>query len=222
MSLFSSFGNYLFGVPQANSAPYTADADAARRAAAQYAGREQSDYDSEARLGSSLWNTVNGTAPSVAGLQLQQTLGQEQAANLAAGAGSTGTNSVLARYQALINNGNQQAQTAQSGALLRAKEVSDAQGRLSGLYNNMEGSSAGLYGTNLSTGLGYSNLANSVDQANAQRAQQSEAAGLQALSGAGSMVFGRTPTPIASATPSYGSLYSRQQPGYAASQYAGS
>jgi hypothetical protein len=194
MSLFSSLGNYLFGVPQPSSAPYTQQAQQAQQMARQYAGREQSDYNNEAGLADNLWKTVNGTAPSVADTQLQQSFGQNLRSGLAMGSGASGSNAVLARYLASQATGDQGAQLAQAAAIQRAKETADAQARLGQVYGNMDASSAGLYGTNLSSGLGYSNLANNVDQANAQRDQQSEAAGLQFLSGVGSMYFGRPPT----------------------------
>lgn len=229
MSLFSGIGNALFGVPQPSSAPYTQQAQQDEAAARQYAGREQSDYNNEALLGSNLWRTVNGGGPSVADTQLQQSLGQNLNAGLAMGSGSTGANAVLARYLASQATGDQAAQIAQAAAIQRAQEMQAAQRQLGGLYGQMDQQSSGLYSTNLNNGLGYNGLASGVDQTNANRDMQTEAAGLQALSGAGSMFFGRPPTPggggggggIASATPSYGSLYARQQPGYLASQTAG-
>lgn len=189
MSLFSSFGSYLFGVPQSSSAPYDAQAAAAQAAAQRYAGREQSDYNNQAALADSLWRTANGTAPSVADMQLQQSFGENLNNGLAAGSGATGTNAVLARYLASQATGNNGAQLAQAAGIQRAKETQAAQQQLGGLYGNMDSASSGLYGTNLNTGLGYSNLANSVNQANSGRAQQSEAAGLSALGGLGSMYF---------------------------------
>lgn len=189
MSLFSSFGNALFGVPQSSPAPYDAQAAAAQAAAKQYATREQSDYNNQAGLADSLWKTANGTAPSVADMQLQQSFGQNLNNGLAAGAGATGTNAVLARYLATQATGNNGAQLAQAAGIQRAKETQAAQQQLGGLYGNMDQASSGLYGTNLNTGLGYSNIASSVNQANADRDLKTEAAGLQALSGPAAMYF---------------------------------
>jgi hypothetical protein len=194
MSAFSEFGNWLFGVPSVSSAPYTQDAQADQDLFKQYAGREQSDYNNESALGANLWKTVNGTGgPSVAQTQLQQTLGQNLDNGLAMGSGASGANSVLARYLAAQQTGNSADAIAQSAAMLRAKEVQGAQQQLGGLYSNMDASSAGMAGTSGNLGLGYSGLANSVDQANAQRQQQAEAAGLQFVSGLGSMYFGKPP-----------------------------
>jgi hypothetical protein len=224
MSLFSSFGNALFGVPQQSTAPIDADAEAARAAAAAYGSREQSDYNNEAGLADNLQKTVNGTGgPSVAQTQLRQTLSQNLASGLAMGSGSTGTNSVLARYLAAQQTGNAGAAAAEAGAVARAQEIANAQKNLAGLYSDMGSRSAGLFGTSTNTGLGYSNLGANVAQNNAANDQKSEAAGLQFLSGMGSMYFGKPPSGIGGGmSPSaYGAGYSAAQPGYVASGTAG-
>lgn len=184
MSAFSSLGQYLFGVPQVSSAPYTQEAQQLQQQAQKYAGREQSDYNNEAGLADSLYGTVNGTGgPSVADTQLQQSFGQNLNNGLAMGAGASGANSVLARYLAAQQTGNSGAQLAQAAGIQRAKESQAAQQQLGGLYGNMDSQSSGLYGTNLSTGLGYNTLANNVDQANAGRQQNATNAALGAAAG---------------------------------------
>lgn len=242
MSLFSGLGGYLFGVPPVSSTPYSTEAQQLNQGAGQYAGQEQSAYNSQQQLADSLWNTINGRGPSVADIRLQQALGQGFAQTQAAGAGATGENSVLARYLAARAGGDQAAGAAQSGALLKAQETQAAQGQLGNVEAQQANEGSNMYGTNLSTGLGYSNLANSVDQANATRAQQATAAGLSALGGLGAMYFGRGPTlnlgggsggsSIASSydasgggstlSPSaYGAGYSSAAPGYQSSRQAG-
>lgn len=189
MSVFSSFGNSLFGVPEPDAGTAQAIAAQAQQQARQYAGREQSDYNSESQLADQLKNVISGAQPSVASTELQKTLGQNLAANTAMGAGSTGVNAVLARYAAMKNQGDMAADAAQTGALLRAREIAQNQQLLGGLYGQMGQRSAGLYGTTANTGLGYANLGNNIAQANADRAMKTEAAGLQFLSGIGSTVI---------------------------------
>lgn len=192
-SVFSSVGNYLFGVPQPSSQPYTQQAQQLQQQAGQYAGREQSDYNNEAGLAAILNRTATGTAPSAADMQLTSDFGQNLKNMTAAGAGATGANAVLARYLATQGVGTNGAALAQAAGIQKAREAQAAQQQLSGLYGNMASQSGNLYGTNLSTGLGYNQLANNVNQANATRDQQSEAALLSGLSGAGAMYFGRSP-----------------------------
>lgn len=193
MGLFSGLGNYLFGVPPVSSQPYASQAQQLQSGAGQYAGQEQTGFGNQEQLQGSLWNAINGVGPSVADIQLQQTLDQNLKNGMAMGAGASGPNAVLARYLAATQTGDQAAKAAQTGALLRAKEIADARQQYAGNAANMAQEGAGMYGRNLETGLGYANLANSADQAQAGRNQQAEAAGLQFLSGLGSMFFGRQP-----------------------------
>lgn len=189
MSLFSGIGGALFGVPPVSSQPYAGQAQQLQQGAGQYAGQEQSAYAGQQQLADNLWNTILGRGPSVADIRLQQALGQALAQTQAAGAGASGQNSVLARYLAARAGGDQAAQAAQAGALLKAQETANAQQQLGQTEAQMANEGANLYGTNLSTGLGYSNLANNVNQANANRAQQASAAALNALGGLGSTLF---------------------------------
>lgn len=245
MGLFSGFGQALFGVPPVSSAPYSQEAQQLQAGAGQFAGQETSAYNSQQQLADSLWNTISGRGPSVADIRLQQALGQGLGQTQAVGAGATGENSVLARYLAARAGGDQAAQAAQAGALLKAQETQAAQGQLGQVEGQQANEGANMYSTNLQTGLGYSNLTNQVDQANANREQQATAAGLSALGGLGSMYFGRAPSvniggggggggglPASYAasggsytglSPSaYGAGYSAAAPGYGASRSAGS
>src|SRR6185437_14425201 len=101
-------------------------------------------------------------------------LDQGLAQTTSAGAGATGTNAVLARYLAATANGNQAAQAAQAGGLLRAQETANAQNQLGNVTANQANEGAGMYGRNLDTGLGYAKVANDVNQDNAQRQQTAE------------------------------------------------
>jgi hypothetical protein len=183
MSLFSGLGSAIFGVPPVSAQPYEDEAQKLQQGAGQYAGQEQSAYDAQQQLADSLWNTINGRGPSVADIRLQQALDQGLAQTTAAGAGATGTNAVLARYLAATANGNQAAQAAQAGGLLRAQEAANAQNQLGNVTANQANEGAGMYGRNLDTGLGYAKVANDVNQANAQRQQTAENALLGAATG---------------------------------------
>jgi hypothetical protein len=196
MGLFSGLSSALFGVPPVNSQPYQQQADQLQQGAQQYAGQEQSAYNGQQQLADSLWNTINGRGPSVADIRLQQALDQGLAQNTAMGAGATGTNAVLARYLAATGNGNQAAQAAQAGAVLKAQEIANAQQNLGSVEANQANEGAGMYGRNLDTGLGYANIANNVNQANAARQQTAQnellgaAAGLTGgVGGLGAMYF---------------------------------
>lgn len=165
----------------------------AQQAAQGYGGREQGAYNQQQQLTDSLWNTINGRGPSVADIRLQQALDQINKQYGAMGAGGSGANSVLARYLAAGQGGDAATQAAQAGGLLRAQETQNAQQQLGNVTGAMAGESGNLYGANLSNGLGYAGLANSAGQANADRDLKTEAAGLNFLSGAGQMYFGRQP-----------------------------
>lgn len=242
MSLFSGLGGYLFGVPPVSSTPYSAQAQQLQQDAGKYAGQEQSAYNSQQQLADSLWNTINGRGPSVADIRLQQALSQGLGQTQAAGAGATGENSVLARYLAARAGGDQAAGAAQAGALLKAQETQAAQGQLGNVEAQQANEGSNMYGTNLSTGLGYSKLTNDVDQENANRAQQASAATLNALAGLGSMYFGRSPSLSVGGSPggsgiaasydasgggsslspsAYGAGYSSAAPGFSAGRSAG-
>jgi hypothetical protein len=183
MSFFSSFGQSLFGVPQTSGAGAAAGSTAATNAATLYGGQLQSDRNSQLGVNAGLQQTINGTAPSPADIQLQQSLDEEQRRNMSMGAGGTGANAVLARYQAAQLNGGEAAATSAAGALQRAQETAAARQQLSANNQGLMSTGAGLYGDNLSNGLGYANLSANIANANAGRQQQAEAAGLGALSG---------------------------------------
>jgi hypothetical protein len=214
MSLFSSLGSYLFGVPDVSNSQDEANAAQAQAAAQQQQGNNQAIYAGENGLASQINNTITGAAPSVAATQLAQSQDQNIRSGLAMGAGSTGANGVLARYLASQNTGNQAAANAQAGAILRAKEVSDAEGRLAGLYGNMGNTSASLYSANLQNGLGYNEDANKIAEANASRDQQAGAAVMQGISGIGSLAtsFFKPTTAAAAPTAATGSALGSSDP----------
>jgi hypothetical protein len=184
----------ILGVNNPSTAPYGNSADEAKRQQLQYGAREAGNYNQEQSLASGLQSQINGTAgPSVAQTQLRAGLDQNNAAAMSAGAGSTGVNSVLARYQARQGQGEQGAMLQQQAAQLRAQEVAQYLQQLQQLHAAMGGQSIGLYGANMQAGLGYDQLKAQMDQQNAQRDTILGAAGLQGASqlGAGlSSAFG--------------------------------
>jgi hypothetical protein len=220
-SFFSSFGQSLFGVPNTSDSGAAAGQTAATNAANQFLGQEQSANNAQAGTNAALEQTINGTAPSAADLQLQQTLDQNRRATLAAGAGGTGANAVLARYQATQLGGGQAAAAAQAGAQLRAQEVAQATQQLSANNQGQMNNAGSLYGANLTSGLGYANLANNVTQANAQRDTLFGAAGLGAAGGLanglgslGSKIFGSggTSAPSSSSQTAFVDPFAGNQP----------
>ena len=76
----------------------------------------------------SLNGVIAGTAPSVAGAQIQQNLGQIAAQQNAAASGMGGQNAFAARRAAAANIGNAQTGAAQAAAINRANEINAAQG----------------------------------------------------------------------------------------------
>lgn len=196
MGLFSGLGNYLFGTPPVSSEPYKQQENQLQQGAGQYAGQEQTGFGNQQQLQDSLWRTINGVGPSVADIQLQQTLDQNLKNGLAMGAGASGPNAVLARYLAATQTGDQAAKAAQAGALLRAKEIADARQQYAGNAADMAQEGAGMYGRNLDTGLGYARLENEVNQDNRkadQTAQNTLFGALQGGANLGAMYFGRSP-----------------------------
>jgi len=181
----------VIGVDNPSTAPYGGSADDARRQQQLYGAREAQNYAGESGLAANLGRTINGTAgPSVAETQLRAGLDQTNADAMAAGAGASGVNSVLARYQARQMAGAAGAQMQQQAAMLRAQEVAQAQQQLAALRAAMAGQNVGLYGANLTAGLNYDQLRAALDQQNAQRNTILGAAGLSGLSSLGASYFG--------------------------------
>lgn len=181
----------LLGVDNPNTQPYGDQATELEQQRRQAAAQQAQNYNQESNLAAGLGRTINGTAgPSVAQNQLQQGLDTSNADMLAAGAGASGVNSVLARYQARQQQGEQAARMQQAAALLRAQEVAQAQQQLAQLRAAMGGQNIGLYGANLQGGLGYDQLKAQLDQQNAQRDTILGAAGLSGLSQLGASYFG--------------------------------
>lgn len=186
----SSLVGGLIGVDNPSTGPYDAAAEEAKRQRQQYGAREAGNYAQEQDLSGYLRGTIAGTnGPSVAQTQLRHGLDQSNADSMAAGAGATGINSVLARYQARQAQGDQGAQLQQQAAMLRAQEVAQAVQQQAQLRTAMGAQSAGLYGQNLNAAMNYDQMIAQIQQQNAQRDTILGAAGLSGLSSLGGAYF---------------------------------
>jgi hypothetical protein len=85
---------------------------------------------------------IAGTAPSVAGTQLQQTLGQIVAQQESAASGQGGQSAFAARRAANANIGAAQTGAAQTGAINRANEINAAQGLKASTLQNIAGNAS--------------------------------------------------------------------------------
>lgn len=139
------------------------DPNVAQQAQAQTAIRQQllsklaASDEAESRAASGQSNlvgqldaTINGSAPSAAGIQLGHSQGAVERTQLALAAGASGGNAFAARRQAAANIANAQVQNSNSAALLRAKETADAQGLKAGVLGQMAAGAAQKYSTDLS------------------------------------------------------------------------
>jgi hypothetical protein len=141
------------GAPdQANLDQATADAQQRARDFYSHLALINSQYQQalgqQNNLGTTLDRTIAGTGPSVAQNQLQQGLGQVRQQAESEASGTTGQNSALARYAAIMAGGNAAAQTNQQAAGLRAEEVARAEAAKAGLLNNEQAAIGGMYGAN--------------------------------------------------------------------------
>lgn len=103
-------------------------------------------------LGRSYDQVINGTAPSVAGTQLQQGVGQIKSTLASEAAGASGNNAALANYGAIQAMAQAQAKANQDAALLRAKEVAEARAGKAALLNNQQGATANMFSPTIGAG----------------------------------------------------------------------
>lgn len=134
--------------------------DAFNRRLASAHNQTQSALADMGQLSSSLSNTINDpNATSVARAQLGQGLQQMANQQLSAAAGVGGQNAFAARRQASQNIAKQGSAANQAQALLRANEVSQAQGRLSQVLGQRAGITQDQYKTDAGIALNYSDQA---------------------------------------------------------------
>lgn len=161
----------------------------------------QSQYEQtrgqQQTLGTALDRTIAGTAPSVAQNQLQQGLGQVRQQAESEASGTTGQNSALARYAAIMAGGNAAAETNQAAAGLRAQEVAAAEAAKGNLLNQEQGATSSLYAPTSSASVGESGQATTgasneagINQTNAGQERQLAANLVQAGGTAVASAFG--------------------------------
>jgi hypothetical protein len=133
-----------------------------------YGAQFDQSITGEQALSRHLNDVIAGNAPSVAGAQLQQGLGQirQQADSQASGA--SGTNAGLARLQAIQTGGDAAAGVNQQMALVRAQEIADATRNSGAVLGNMASQSAGMYGTNVGGAAQFSGQAGNEAEAQAK------------------------------------------------------
>jgi hypothetical protein len=222
MGVFDGLASWLFGADPISDASVKQQEVLLQKQSADYAAREQQDYQRQVQYGQSLQNQINGTgAPSVAQRQLVSGLDQANRAQASQVAGATGSNAALAGYGAMLQQGQQAAQMNQQGAVLRAQEIQSAQNQLGGLYANMGQRSMGGYGTALGGAQNYAQMASNIQQAN-QRAQMAATGTLLSTAGVlGAAALGGPAAPaVGTAAGQAGAAYAAAQPGYAASNAA--
>ena len=160
-------------------------------AAEQARRREAEAYAKQQAFSQYLTSVLNGTAPSMAQMQLSQGLQQQMGAQQSMAAGVAGPGNALARYGAAVNYGNAAAQTNQSAALARVAEQ-DAARRLYGQNAlGMEQASQGMFANEAKNALGYAQVASGtgIEQQNQQDRMRGSGAILQGLGQAGASYF---------------------------------
>lgn len=149
----------------------------------------------QGQLAGNLFAGLNGTQPSVAQQQLNQTT-QGNVANQFAMAQANPNNPGAARMAAM-NAGNINQQAAGQGAMLRAQEMQNTQGMLGNVLGGMQGSAGGIRGQDLGmydtlnrTAQGYLGQQMQLQGMQQQGRQAQDAAQQQAFSGAQSSAVG--------------------------------
>jgi hypothetical protein len=192
--LLGGLSDYLFG--SVDNSQYLQAFAQQQQAAEQARLREQQAYAAQQQYQQYIQSVINGTAPSMAQMQLMQGLGAQQQAQQSMAAGLGGPGNALARYGAAVNYGNAAAGLQQQQALARVAE----QGQARNLYGQnaqaMQQGSAGMYGNIANNALGYGNLAAGIDKFNVQQEFLGAGSLLQGAGQAGaSYLSGGSPKP---------------------------
>lgn len=128
-----------------------------------------------------LQQQASGQGPSVADQQLKQALQQQQNSAAATAAGARGVNPGLALRQAQMQQGQNQAQAAQSGAIARAGEALGAEQQLGGTLSGMQQQNLGAQQANQQANL-------AAQAATRQAGQEQNKQQGSIISGIGSML----------------------------------
>jgi hypothetical protein len=89
-------------------------------------------------------NYIAGKEPSAAGIMLRQATDRNVANQYGLAAAASGMNTGLAQRTAMINAGEMNGNEAAQQAILRAQEIAQARGALSGIYDSTRGADIGL------------------------------------------------------------------------------
>lgn len=116
-------------------------------------------------LVSDLDKTIAGTAPSVAGGQLEQGLGQIRSAENSMAAGATGANAALARTNGALGFADAASKENQAAAMQRAQEVQAAQAEKGVVLGQQAGEAVNIYGQSLTGANNAANIAGQNEQA---------------------------------------------------------
>jgi hypothetical protein len=108
----------------------------------------QQQLQAQGALGRSYDQVISGQAPSVAGTQLQQGLGDIRNTVAAQASGAGGNNAALANYGSIQALAQAQNKANQDAAILRAKEVAQARDSKSQLLNQQQQATGNMYGDN--------------------------------------------------------------------------
>lgn len=151
--------------------------------------QEQQAQTGQTQLGTALDSTINGTGPSVAEDQLHEATEGIQQQQQSQAAGATGANAALARYAAMQNTANAQAQAAQSAAGVRAQEVAQAEQVKAGVLAQQGNEANTAYGTTVSGTVGAGNTAattgDTQGQIDEENSQSNKALAGNLISGGG-------------------------------------
>jgi len=154
--------------------------------------REAEAYAKQQAFSQYLTSVLNGTAPSMAQMQLSQGLQQQAQQQQSMAAGIGGAGNALARYGAAANYGTAAANTNQSAALARVAEMNGARQLYGQNALAMDQASQGMFNANSKNALGYAQVAsgNSIGEFNQTNSNQQAGALIQGAGQALGSYFG--------------------------------
>ena len=141
--------------------------------------QEQSAQTGQTQLNDQLQQRINGQGPSVAATELGQSQDQIAKQQLSQAAGATGANAAIARYAAMKNTADAQTAGAQSAAILRANEVTQAEAAKAANLANQGTEANQAAGTATSGAVGAGNTAGNVGDTEATINEQNSMANKQ-------------------------------------------
>lgn len=134
-----------------------------------FRAREALDYAHQNAYAQALQQVIAGNTVSAAQRQYQANADQINRSVNSTVSGASGNAAALARYGAVLGQGDALAQANQDAAIRQAQEIAAARQVLGGVYAQQGARSAGLYGNVVNAGLGYDQIIAQKQMAN-QRA----------------------------------------------------